>query len=69
MLCVYNAKPDDHLDSLRHHRFQELVATSKKVIHPKSLPPTSGAVKYHSFRVFHQVQAWKGNSLDAENWR
>ena len=68
MLCVYKAKPDDNLDSLRHHRFQELVATSKKVIHPKSLPPTSGAVKYHSFRVFHQVQAWKGNSLNAENW-
>lgn len=24
------------------------------------LPPTSDAAKYHSFRVYHQVQAWLG---------
>lgn len=68
MLCMYKTKPDDHMDSLRHHRFQESIATSNKVIHPKSLPPTSGAVKHYSFRVFHQVQAWKDNSLNAEKW-
>jgi hypothetical protein len=68
MLCLYKAKSNDNLDTLRHHKFQEVVTTSKKVVHPKVLPPTSGAVKYHSFRVFHQVQEWKGINLKAEDW-
>jgi hypothetical protein len=44
------------------------VRTSKKAIQPKSLPPTSAAAKFHSQRVYHQVQAWKKVGLDAEEW-
>ena len=34
MLCVYKAKPDYNLESLKHKRFQELVATSEKNYSP-----------------------------------
>lgn len=61
MLCVYKAHPDEKLDSLSHHRFQEIVATSKNVIYPESLPSTSGEVKCHIFR-----SGVKGNSLSPE---
>ena len=69
ILCLYKttAKIDD-LNELRHQRFLELVKTSKKEIQPKSLPPTSAAAKFHSQRVYHQVQAWKNVGLDAEEW-
>ena len=67
MLCLYKTKSNDSLDLLRYHRFQELVTTSKKVVHPKVLAPSSGAMKYHSFRVYHQVQEWKGMNLQAED--
>jgi hypothetical protein len=53
---------------MRHRRFQELVTISKKAIHPNMLPPTSAAMKYHSLRVFYQVQQWKGNALEANDW-
>ena len=56
------------LDALRLRRFQEKLATSKTFIHPRVLPPTSAANKYHSFRVYHQVQQWKDNQLDPEKW-
>jgi len=32
------------------------------------LSPTSTGAQYHSLRVFYQVQFWKGNSLNAEEW-
>ena len=65
---VQKGKLNDHLDTMIYQRFQELVTTRKKVIHPNMLPPTSAATKYHSLRVFHQVQQWQGNTLPAEDW-
>ena len=66
---VQKGRLNDHLDTMRYQRFQELVTTRKKSIHPNMLPPTSAATKYHSLRVFHQVQQWQGNTLPAEDWR
>lgn len=37
------------------------------MVHPKSLPPTQAAAKFHSLRVYHQVQTWKGE-LNSEKW-
>ena len=68
MLIVYRGKETDSLDTLRHQRFQELVTISKKAVRSDMLPPTSAAETYHSLRVFHQVQYWKGNSLDTDEW-
>lgn len=33
-----------------------------------SLPPTSAAAREHSLRVYHQVQAWRGNPLVPTEW-
>jgi len=32
------------------------------------LPPAEAATKYHSFRVYHQVQTWKNVELDPTDW-
>ncbi|KAE8743752.1 hypothetical protein FOCC_FOCC009627 [Frankliniella occidentalis] len=34
----------------------------------RSLPPTTDGAKYHSLRVYHQVQAWLGNDLPLDEW-
>jgi len=65
---LYKAKNMDDLSALRHQWFLELLRTSKKAVHPKSLPPTSATAKYHSLWTYHQVQAWKGVELNAEEW-
>ena len=68
LMHLYKAKNMDDLNALRHQRFVELLRTSKKAVHPKSLPPTSATAKYHSLRTYHQVQAWKVVELNAEEW-
>ena len=68
MTIVQKGNLNDHQDTMRYQSFQELVTTRKKAIHPSMLPPTSAATKYHSLRVFHQVQQWQGNTLPAEDW-
>ena len=57
---------------LRLQRFHQKVATSTSFVQPESLPPTSSAAKYHSLRVYHQVQVWKGNTTlvpDTHGWK
>ena len=56
------------LDKLRHKLFlnslhQKKGPVQKKVDH-RRLPPTSSAAKYHSLRVYHQMQKWLFNPLD-----
>ena len=69
LLIVYGAKGDPTLDKLRVTRFCEKVATSMKMVSPESLPPTSASASFHSMRVYHQVQVWKGrDDLDPEEW-
>ena len=67
-MCLYKAKHAENLNALRYQKFQELLRTSKKAVHPKSLPPTFATAKYHSLRTYHQVQTWKGFDLNAEDW-
>jgi hypothetical protein len=62
LVCLYNGKPEEGLDSLRHKRLCEKVATSTSHVQTQSLPPTAAAAKYHSLRVYHQVQQWKGTA-------
>ena len=69
LLLVYGQKGDVTLDKLRLTRFCEKVASSMQVVSPESLPPTSAAASFHSLRVYHQVQVWKGREdLDPELW-
>jgi hypothetical protein len=62
LVAIYNGKPSDTLDSLRYKRFCEKVASNSSYVQPQSLPPTSAATKYHSLRVYLQVQEWQGST-------
>lgn len=57
LMCLYNDKHVDNLNAFKYRKFQELLRTSKTDVPPKSSPPTSATVKYHSLRTYHQVQA------------
>ena len=59
---MYKGAVGDTLDKLRLQRFHQKVATSTRFVQPENLPPTSSAAKYHSLRVYRQVQIWKGES-------
>jgi 5'-3' exonuclease len=60
LVSLYKGTPEDTLDKLRLRRFHQKVATSTSVVQPESLPPTSSAARYHSLRVYLQVQVWTG---------
>ena len=68
MAIVLNVNQTDHVDTMIYQRFQELITTGKKAIHPNMLPPKSAGKKYHSLRVFNQVQQWQRNTLHAGDW-
>jgi hypothetical protein len=58
------------LDELRYFMYHRLI--SKQGLNNNfqlaALPPTSAAAKQHSFRVFHQVQLWRGVHLPETGW-
>ena len=58
-------------DTLGVHRYKEYkrrVMKGNKVVSPEYLPPTSGATEQHSLRVCHQIMAWLGIDLPAEEY-
>ncbi len=67
---MYNGKPGESLDCVRYKCFCAKVARYTSHIQPKTLPPTSAAAKFHSLRVYFQVQQWKGAGDDflPEEW-
>lgn len=66
-LAIYGARPaEKSLNKHRFHCFTKSVTKIKPDI--ALLPPTEGASRQHSFRVFHQVQKWLGNELSPESW-
>ena len=71
LVCLYNGKSDEGLDSLRYRRYCEKVVTNISRVQPQSLTPTSAAAMYHSLRVYFQVQQWKGaaETMSTEEWR
>jgi len=68
LVSLYGGKPGQTLDNLRLHTFYQKVSASTTCVHPCCLPPSSAAAKYHSLRVYHQVQQWLGVTLPAEDW-
>ena len=58
LVDIYNGNDGDTLDKFRLVKYHEKVSTGSKQVQPKVLPPTSVAAKYHSYRVFYQVQEW-----------
>lgn len=72
-VMLYNGRLTDNLDSLRHIRYQQkLMIGGKTQVQAKCLPPTSSAARYHSYRVYFQVQEWatlgKEPCLEPEDW-
>ena len=55
---------------LRYRRFCVKVTQNSSPVEPQTLPPTSTAAKFHSFRVFYQLMEWKGGSehMDPKDW-
>lgn len=70
LVSLYGGKPGEKLDTLRHQRYCEKLATKSSQIQPQNLPPTSAAAKYHSQRVYLQVKQWKGEDeeISVEDW-
>lgn len=70
LVCLYNGNKDEKLDDLCYRHFHEKVSKNLRYIEAKSLPPASAAAKFHSLRVYYQVQQWLGNAenMDPEEW-
>ena len=57
LVCLYNGRPGDKIDTLWVQHFHRKVSPSTSCVQPRKLPPTSAAAKYHSL---HRVQQWHG---------
>ena len=68
LVCLYNGRSDESLHFLHYTRFCLKFATGNTCVQPESLPPTSAAARFHSLRVYHQVQQWKGTNLQPQEW-
>ena len=68
LMMVYGGKDGDSLSTLRHSKFVQKVTSSTSFMQSASLPPTSASAKFHSMRVYYQVQYWIGNTLDPLCW-
>ena len=68
LLCLYNGPTKDDLDSFRYERYSEKVKKSSKAVEAYNVPLTSAAARYHSMRVYFQVNEEKGeNNLMQSN--
>ena len=68
MIMLYGGKKVTSLNELRASTFHKKLSSNTKAILPEHLPPTSDASRFHSLRTYHQVQAWKGIKLPADDW-
>ena len=67
---IYDEKNINYnLNDLGLKKNEQNVIKSVKSITVQKLPPTNSAAKYHSFRVYSQVQVWLENeTLQATDW-
>ena len=61
-------KPETKLNTIRYQKLKAKIAVSTTFVKPESLPPTEGATRYHSLRVYCQIMEWKGQFLDPLEW-
>ena len=67
---LYGGGESSSLTTLRHNRYQTMIARSNR-IEPERLPPTERAAHFHSLRVHLQVIQWKllqNKCLDPLEW-
>ena len=70
LVILYTSDSGDGLNALSYKQFQEKVMNNYKYVDTIDLPPTSVSAKFHSLRVHHQVQQWKGETghLNLKQW-
>ena len=68
LISIYGGISGSDLNFTRASKFTEKVVASSSYIPPERLPPTSDAARFHSQRVYLQVQAWLGISLNPTEW-
>ena len=73
LVMMYGGNPSESLDALRYRLFCSKVAVGTTFVQVHTLPPTSAAARFHSLRVYLQVQEWLGNCQMVEpkqcGWR
>ena len=65
LVCMYNGNPHHGINVLRYEKLCMKVATSTVPVQPGALPHTSYSVKYHSLRVYYQIQEWLGVQMSS----
>ena len=65
---LYGCITGSTLDFERAARFSKKVVFRSSYIPPERLPPTCDASRFHSMRVYLQVQIWLGHELDPTKW-
>ena len=68
IVCLYNGNPHHGINVLMYEKLCVKSATSTVPVQPGPLSPTSGSVKYHSLRVYHQIQEWLGVEMSYVDW-
>jgi len=69
LLALYKAPAHiKSLNILRHDVFQRTAASNKKQVQLARLPPTVDAAREHLHRVYLQIQLWRGNKPNPQNW-
>lgn len=70
LLKLYGASNFQSLDKYRHIAYKRAIGHSSlsSSFQLASLPPTSAAAKQHSYRTYHTVQEWMGNTLLPTEW-
>ena len=68
--CVNQESQQKSLDIIRYEIFKTKFVDAKKFVDSKSLPPTTSALKYHSYRCYYQIQDWMSLicQLDPLKW-
>ena len=73
LVILYGGNSSESLDALRYRLFCSKVAVGTTFVQVHTLPPTSAAARFHSLRVYLQVQEWLGNRRTVEptqyGWR
>ncbi|WAR17805.1 hypothetical protein MAR_032399 [Mya arenaria] len=64
MVALFGGHETEGLDLLRFRKFARKVAIGTTCVQVHSIPPTSAAVKFHSLRVYYQVQCWTTDADD-----
>ena len=68
LAIIYGCKPGMDLNFERASRSSEKVFSSSCYLPPEHLPPTSDAARFHSYKVYLQVQAWLGEEMEPTWW-